>query len=291
MKTARATRTVALACAALVPVAIGCRGSPSARPPGPIASALVALAADFGASPTAIADAWVELEAIAARVENGHRQSHADLLDDVNSVVFGQLGYAREIESDDVRFFRLPSVIADRRGSCLGLGALYLALAERLDLPLDGILVPGHFFVRRPGVEPRNVELLRRGEAMPDAWYRAKYGPFPAEGESSTYFRALTVSELIAVHWFNAGNYLRAARDFPGAERAYARATAEFPEFAEAQASLGAVRQLTGALAAAATAYQAAARARTDLPGLDRNVALLRQEQQLDASQTRRQSR
>ena len=55
---------------------------------------------------------------------------------------------------------------------------------------------------------------------------------------------ALTPSELAAVHWFNAGNTLRAARDLPGAGLAYARAAAEFPTFAEAQASLGAVRQL-----------------------------------------------
>jgi hypothetical protein len=253
-------------------------------------SALVALAADFGATPNAITDGWVELEAIAARVERRHRQTHADLIEDLNAVVFGELGFEREIESVDIRFFRLPSVIADRRGNCLGLGDLYLALAERLRLPLDGILVPGHFFVRRSGSVPRNVELLRLGEAMPDAWYRAKYGPWPAENEdgSSPYFRPLTVGEIVAVHWFNAGNNLRAARDLVGAERAYARAAAEFPEFAEAQASLGAVRQLKGALAIAATAYEAAARARRDLPGLEQNMALLKQEQQIDSPQTKR---
>ena len=82
------------------------------------------------------------------------------------------------------------------------------------------------------------------------------------------------------MHWFNAGNTLRAARDLRSAGPAYARAVAEFPAFAEAQASLGAVRQLEGALEDAEAAYEQAARARADLPGLAENLALLKQEQQ-----------
>src|SRR5205823_13318274 len=58
----------------------------------------------------------------------------------------------------------LPSVLGARRGSCLGLGALYLIVAERIGLPLDGVRVPGHFFVRTRGSSPRNIELLHRGE-------------------------------------------------------------------------------------------------------------------------------
>ena len=238
----------------------------------------MALAADLGSAPSDVADAWRELNAIAERVDAHHRRSGGDWIDDFNAVVFGELGFVREIESRDVRFFRLPSVIAERRGSCLGLGALYLALGERLGVGLDGVMVPGHFFVRTRGGTPRNVELLRRGEAMPDEWYRAKYGPWPAG--SDEYLRPLTPSEMAAVHWFNAGNTLRAARDLRSAGLAYARAVAEFPAFAEAQASLGAVRQLEGALEDAEAAYEDAARARADLPGLAENLALLKQEQQ-----------
>jgi regulator of sirC expression with transglutaminase-like and TPR domain len=266
-----------LLAAALVAVAVGCSRRELA-PPGPVASELVALAADLGSAPSDVADAWRELDAVADRVARHHRRTGGDWVDDLNAVVFGDLGYAREIESHDVRFFRLPSVIADRRGSCLGLGALYLALGERLGVGLDGVMVPGHFFVRTRGGTPRNVELLRRGEAMPDEWYRAKYGPWPAGADE--YLRPLTASEMAAVHWFNAGNSLREARDVRRAGLAYARAVAEFPTFAEAQASLGAVRQLEGALDDAESAYEQAARARADLPGLAENLALLKREQQ-----------
>jgi tetratricopeptide (TPR) repeat protein len=263
--------------AAIATGADGCaRRAPA--PPGPLASAMVAMAADLGATPADVADAWREVEAIADRVKAHHRRTGGDWIDDLNAVVFDELGYQREIESGDVRFFRLSSVIAGRRGSCVGLGALYLVIAERLGIGLDGVMVPGHFFVRGRTGAGRNVELLRRGEAMPEPWYRTRYGPWPADAEE--YLRPLTVPEVVAVHWFNAGNHLRAARDLNGAALAYARAVAEFPTFAEAHASLGAVRQLQGALDAAEAAYGDAARARADLPGLDRNIALLRRERQ-----------
>jgi tetratricopeptide (TPR) repeat protein len=203
-------------------------------------------------------------------------------------VVFGDLGFEREIANDDPRFFRLSSVIAARRGSCLGLSGLYLALGERLGIPLDGVLLPGHFFVRTRGAHPRNVELLRRGEAMPDTWYRTKYGPWPEQ--NAAYFRPVSVSELGSLHWYNAGNHQRAVGDLAAAEQAYTRAVADFPDFAEAHAGLGTVRQLRGALSDAEVSYRLAARARGDLPGLGHNMALLKQQQQLDSPPTRRQS-
>lgn len=234
------------------------------------------VAADFGAQPRAVDDAWVELEALAARVRTRHQKSGADEVDDLRAVIFDDVKFEREIDSGDPRTFVLSSVLAAHRGSCLGLGALALALAERLDLPLDGIMVPGHFFVRTRGAHPRNLELLRRGETMPDAWYRTKYGPWP-EG-TSVYFRPIAVSELVGLHWFNAGNFFRAQADLGAAKHAFARAVEEFPEFAEASASLGAIHQLEGALPEAKIAYDRAGRARPDLPGLEENRALLQQE-------------
>ena len=277
-------RCAVAVCAALA-TALGCGRAATDRPPGPLASALVALAADFGADPSAIAEAWGDLQHIADRVESRNLRTHADKVDDLNAVIFGELGFEREITSDDPRFFQLQSVIAARRGSCLGLSALALALGERLGIPLDGVLLPGHFFVRTRAPHIRNIELLRRGEAMPDAWYRSKYGPWSAQ--NAAYFRPVTVSELVAVHWYNAGNHHRRTGDLRAAERDYARAVADFPDFAEAHASLGAVRQLRGALADAEASYREAARARADLPGLGRNMALLKQEQRLDSPHTR----
>ena len=262
-----------LGCAVVAAAVLGCTRSATQRPPGPITSALFALAAEFGADTNATSRAFADLQDIARRVEKRHAGSHADIADDVNAVVFGELGFEREIHSTASRFFQLSSVIDQRRGNCLGLGALYLAIGERIGVPLDGVLLPGHFFVRTRGTSRHNVELLRRGEAMPDGWYRTKYGPWPEAG--SAYFRPITVTELVAVHWYNRGNDLRAAGDMVAAEAAYARAAREFSGFAEAHASLGTVQQLRGAFGEAGISYRAAALAWPDLPGLAGNLELL----------------
>jgi len=265
--------------------AMGCTRSGTQRPPGPIVSTLFALDADFGADADTIERAFASLQDIATRVEQRRRHTHADVADDINAVVFGEFKFQREIESAASRFFQLSSVLRDRRGSCLGLGALYLAIGERIGIPLDGILLPAHFFVRMRGPGGRNVELLRQGEAMPDEWYRKKYGPWPET--RSAYFRPVTVSELGAIHWYNRGNDLRAAGYFGPAERAYVRAAQEFPGFAEANASLGAAQQRRGAFAEAEASYRAAARAWPDLPGLAHNLQLLQEQHNQDAAPPR----
>ncbi len=272
--TARAAAVLVIA--ALAP---GCR---SARPTeGAVASALLAVAADFGADATTTTAARRTLDEIVRRVGQRHRTGAGDLADSLNAVIFGELGFEREIESGATRFFSLPAVLAERRGRCLGLGALYLAVAERVGVPLEGILLPGHFFVRTRGPGGHNVELLRRGEAMPDDWYRQKYGPWPAK--RSAYGRPITATELAAIHWYNRGNDLRKNGNLVAAEQAFARAARQFPEFAEASASLGSVQQLRGDFAAAASAYEQAARAWPGLPGLAGNVELL--QRQLAGSQ------
>jgi tetratricopeptide (TPR) repeat protein len=286
------TPAAVLVAAASVAAAAGCarRASPPPPPPGPIGSALLALAGELGTPPAEVAAAWVRAAEIAGRVAERRRQDGGDLAAALDAVVFGDLGFAREIEDPDLRFLTLPGVIESRRGGCLGLGALYLVLAELLGAPLEGVLVPGHFFVRVPGPPSRNLEMLRRGEVMPDTWYQNKYGPWP-QGPSSAYGRAVSVAELVAIHWFNAGNLGRRTGDLAGAGRGFARAAAGFPAFAEAQASLGAVLQLQGRLAEAESAYRAAARARSDLPGLADNLAWLVAERVGSAPPTKLQTK
>jgi len=261
---------------ALITVAFGCTSSATVQPPGPVVSAVVAVDAEFGAAAEATQTSFAALQDIARRVEKRHRRTGADIAEDIAAVVFGELGFEREIESTATRFFQPSSVLRDRRGSCLGLGALFLAIGERIGMPLDGILLPGHFFVRTRGAGAHNVELLRRGEAMPDEWYRKKYGPWPETG--SAYFRPVSPTELSAIHWYNRGNDLRKKGELPAAEAAFARAARQSPDFAEALASLGAVQQLRGAFANAASSYREAARAWPDLPGLAANLELLQRQ-------------
>jgi tetratricopeptide (TPR) repeat protein len=257
---------------AMVVLAMGCARGATEGPPGPVVSAVVAVDAQFGAEAEASVAAFEGVNHIARRVERRHRGGHKDWAADIGAVLFDELGFQREIEDTSTRFFQLSSVIRDRRGSCLGLGALTLAVAERLGVPMDGVLLPGHFFVRTRGTGAHNVELLRRGEAMPDDWYRTKYGPWP---EGGAYNRPVSPTELAAIHWYNRGNDLRQRGDLASAQQAFEKAAKAFPDFAEASASLGAVQQLRGDRLGAARSYRQAARAWPDLPGLHGNLEML----------------
>jgi tetratricopeptide (TPR) repeat protein len=116
-------------------------------------------------------------------------------------------------------------------------------------------------------------KLLRGGEAMPESWYRTKYGV--PDDTCPAYLRPLTPAEVLAVVRFNLGNHHREADDLARASDAYRRATQDFPGFPEAHASLGLTLHLQGQLSDARRAYQEARRLCPKLPGLDRNLAAL----------------
>jgi tetratricopeptide (TPR) repeat protein len=145
-------------------------------------------------------------------------------------------------------------------------------------------MVPGHFYVRaREGLARRNLELLHRGEQMPDAWYLARF-PIPG-GSASEYGRALSLSEVLAVIEYDVGNERNRQGRWLDAKRAYRAAATDFPDFAEAHASLGVVAHLLGQLDEARTHYQTARAANPYLPGIAHNLSLL--EAELTSSRAR----
>lgn len=252
--------------------ALGCRrAEPTATA---FEQGLLAMAAEggFGGADSQ-RDAVTEIERLARRVRDAAGGGPLDS-EVLRRTLFRDLGFVRVVEGLTARHMLLPPVLQDRRGSCVGLGCLFLALADRLGLTAAGVLVPGHFFVQvrdRSGV--RNVELLRAGEAMPESWYRSKYAaPTPA---CAAYLRPLTPGEVLAVVRFNLGNHHREGGALDHARSAYRRAAQDFPGFPEAHASLGLTLHLQGHLTEARQAYQTARQLCPNLPGLDRNLAAL----------------
>jgi tetratricopeptide (TPR) repeat protein len=263
------------ALASLWLLASGCARTSDTRELPPQLRALLAVGRDFGEhDQNAEGQAAFELRRIAAKVGSNREKGATFAL---NQAVFEALGFVREVTDTNLEFVLLPSVLRRRRGSCVGLGSLYLALAELLGVPASGVLLPEHFFVRIvEGQRVRNVELLRRGEEMPDAWYQERY-PIPG-GAAPAYARALSGSEVQGVVEFDIGNQRKRDGRLHDARRAYQRAAQHFPDFAEAHASLGAVEHVLGQLDAAARAYLAAEQKYPSLPGLHENIALLERE-------------
>lgn len=252
--------------------ALGC--SREAPPASALARGLLELSEASVHTPRQVLD-WApsELARVVQRVaaRHAHGSSPAKAL---AHVLFDDLGFVREVESTKLDFVLLPGVLQTRRGSCVGLGTLYLCVAEALGFTAHGVLRPGHFYVRQQAPEAAcNVELLRRGELMPDAWYTMRF-PLDPIG-SSSYGRALSTREVLGVTAFNIGNELRRQQQLQPAERAYARAVADFPGFAEAHAGLGAIQQLLGNRGGASRCYARALELDPTLPGVEKNLALL----------------
>jgi len=269
--------------AALARLTASCSNDSRSVSAPPTARSFLGLARDaHEGSPEEAAWAAVELGRIAARVRQvvGEASAHdrsAALVTALGQVVFGTFEFVREVDDTSLTFVLLPSVLRNRRGSCVGLGTLYLAVGEMLSLQMEGVMRPGHFFVRvREGSGPRNIELLRKGEDMPDSWYEARF-PIPA-GRGGAFGRGLSLSEVRGIVEYDVGNERRRQSRFAEARDAYERSTRDFPDYGEAHASLGAMQQLLGALDEAEASYDAARRASPSLPGLDRNIDLLNRE-------------
>ena len=87
----------------------------------------------------------------------------------INDYLFGTLGFSSISEASDPNSLFLHTVMDRKQGYCLSLSVLYLSIGERLGLPLYGVVVPGHFFVRYDDGRVRfNIETTSKGGNAPD---------------------------------------------------------------------------------------------------------------------------
>ena len=97
----------------------------------------------------------------------------------------------------------LHGLLQTRRGYCMNLSLLYLILGERLNLPLVGVPLPNHFFVRYDSPEYRvNIEATEGGTAFPDSFYEQRFGV----AKGSNYFLTdLDKKQTLGAYFSNVG--------------------------------------------------------------------------------------
>jgi tetratricopeptide (TPR) repeat protein len=193
---------------------------------------------------------------------------------DLARLLFEKAGIDRDVE-DDRPELALPSgVLSRRRGSCLGLSGLYLALSRRLGWKSHLTLAPGHAFVRvERGGKVENVELLRRGEVMPDSWYQEKYRP-PTTGHA--YMRALNDEEALAVFRYNLSSAWADSGFFQTALQEYQDVLEILPELAEARAGAGWLLERMGRSSEAEAQYELALKDNPTILGVRQNLTRIR---------------
>jgi tetratricopeptide (TPR) repeat protein len=93
------------------------------------------------------------------------------IVNTINEFLFDELGFTY-VQTGNLEDLYLNKVIDGRKGNCIGLSILYLSIAERLKLPLFGVNVPEHIFIRYDdGGQRLNIEMGHRGMSLSDTFY------------------------------------------------------------------------------------------------------------------------
>jgi tetratricopeptide (TPR) repeat protein len=191
-------------------------------------------------------------------------------VDAIIEQIYGQWAIAFDADQDNIYGLMPYTVVAQKKGSCLGVSLLMLMLAERVGCPLKGVLLPGHFYVRyERDTVARNIEPNRQGYRHPDSYYRTRY----EVAESSWYnMRILSTSEVIGVFYYNLGNILRLKNKQKHAAECYRKSVSHFKSYAEAWGNLAITMESLGKSDSARKAFSRAYGLRPALPNLAANM-------------------
>ena len=167
-----------------------------------------------------------------------------EIVQKVRAVVFDTLKIGFNKNEDQIDNCLPQLVFKTRTGSCLGIGLFLLLLGERLGLPLYGVLVPTHFFVRYEDDSCRiNLEPIKSGESFDNTWYLNKYKP---DNGKLNNLNNLTVEQLIAVTHYSIGNIFLTGEKYDQAIKQYRSALGLWPDFTGAAGNLAVALDLTG---------------------------------------------
>jgi len=189
----------------------------------------------------------------------------------ISEYLFDELGFKALSEANDPNDLFLHTVLDKKRGYCLSLSILYLSLAERLGLPLYGVVVPGHFFVRYDDKRVRfNIETTSKGGSAADEYYISKFKV--PEGEDHIYLKNLNKIQTLGCFLNNLGNSYVDIGDTESALLALLRAVEINPTLSESRVNLGNVYLKKGQVADAIYEYRAALEINPDDPKTHNNL-------------------
>ena len=182
----------------------------------------------------------------------------------INEYLFEKEGFESVKEVSDPNDLFLHSVLDKKRGYCLSLSLLYLSLAERLGLPLYGVVVPGHFFVRYEDEQARfNIETTSKGGTAPDEHYVRKFN-VPQGRKDNIYMRNLSKAETLGCLFNNLGNCYSDIGDMESALGTLEKAVRMNPSLSESHMNLGNIYLKKGMVDDAIYEYRAALKINPD---------------------------
>jgi regulator of sirC expression with transglutaminase-like and TPR domain len=140
----------------------------------------------------------------------------------LNGIIFGRMGMRSSQDLHDPCNLFLSSVLARKQGYCVGIAALYLSVAEALELPIHAVATPTHVLLRYDdGTTRINIETSNGGVSTPDEQYVSQQRIAPKSIRKGVFLNDLSTKQYLAQVHNNLGVIYSERRE-------YARADAEY---------------------------------------------------------------
>ncbi len=195
---------------------------------------------------------------IQARLREAKLRPNFRAIPIINNYLFRELGFRAVSEVDDPNDLFLHTVLDKRRGYCLSLSVLYLSIGERLGMPVHGVVVPGHFFVRYDDGRSRiNVETVAGGSTPSDDYYIEKYNVPPGRRDG-IYMKNLDKIQTLGCFFNNLGIVYSDVGNNDYALETLLLAVELNPVLSESRSSLGNAYLRAGRIADAIYQYEKA---------------------------------
>jgi len=176
----------------------------------------------------------------------------------INEYLFQKQGFQSVKKPSGPNDLFLDIVMDRKKGYCLSLSILYLSLAERLGLPLYGVAVPGHFFVRYDDGHVRfNIETTSKGGTASDEHYIKKFN-VPVDFKDNIYMTNLDKTQTVGCLFNNLGNTYYDIGDIETALAVLEEAVEINPSLPESRMNLGNIYLKKGRIEDAIYEYKTA---------------------------------
>lgn len=171
-------------------------------------------------------EALIDLMALQILVDTSLNAPPQEKIRAMNRFIFEEMGFRfppHSLYAKDIDLYTfLPSVLDSRRGVCLGVSILYIALAQRLNLNLEMITPPGHIYVRyKNGSTTINIETTARGVDIDSEEYLSI---------ETKALQERSVKDVIGLAHFNQAAAHLHQENYAAALEAYRKAALYLPE-------------------------------------------------------------
>jgi len=230
---------------------------------------------DVGTSALIISEAWSnvvagrryqqQLDDIATEIRSRLKTPKPTIaaIPVINDYLFDELKFKSVEKADNPEDLFLHSVLERRQGYCLSLSILYLAIGERLGLPLYGVVVPGHFFVRYDDGQKRfNIETTSKGGIVSDDEYIRRFNV--PKNSDTIYMTNLNKLQTLGCFCNNLGNVYIDINNVDQAMAALQCAVYINPTLAESRMNLGNIYLRKDRVDDAIAEYQRAIKIKND---------------------------